>query len=98
MQYALFYLNIIKHTIYEGQQNPELFNLINSTLLQLNTSQNSSKTTETFFYNYICLEGLNPDSTKTISIEKAHKIITNYLNCHIAFPLQLDELTQTPVK
>ena len=98
IQYSLFYINIIKHTICEEQENKDLFNLIRHTLFELNNTKNINQTTKSFFQSYINIEGLNPDVSQSISIKKAHEIITNYINAYIAFPLQLDELTQTPVK
>ena len=98
IQYGLFYLNIIKNTIHEDQENYALFNLIKSILNQLNSTQPLNQTTINFLLSYIKIEGLEPHNSHTLSIEKAHEIIINYLGKHIPFPIQLDELTQIPVK
>ncbi len=98
IQYGLFYLNIIKNTIHEDQENHSLFNLIKTTLSQLNSNQTISQTTINFLLSYIKLEGFEPDNSQSLSTKQAHSLITNYLGKHIAFPIQLDELTQTPVK
>lgn len=98
IQYGLFYLNIIKNTIHEDQENQSLFNLIKVILNQLNSHQPLNKTTLNFLLSYIKLEGLEPDDSQSLSIKQAHLIISNYLGKQIPFPLQLDELTQTPVK
>tara|TARA_Y100001968_G_C19243590_1_gene660717 strand:- start:121 stop:678 length:558 start_codon:yes stop_codon:yes gene_type:complete len=97
LQYALFFIHIIKKCINEGQKNKNLFNLAINTLTLCNTLEPLDTIKSYFYKQFTYIEGIA--NKKELKPENQYLIeIGNYLGYHLKPPLQLDERSKTLVK
>tara|TARA_Y100000589_G_C27047269_1_gene585726 strand:+ start:92 stop:649 length:558 start_codon:yes stop_codon:yes gene_type:complete len=97
LQYALFFTHIIKKCINEGQENKQLFNLIQETLTLCNKLAPLSKIKSYFYNDFTRFEGIQ--TQETIKQESQYlNDIGHYLGYRLNPPLQLDERSKTLVK
>ena len=97
LQYALFFMHIIKKCIYEQQENTDLFNLASNTLLLCNNLDPIESIKAYFYSEFTRCEGIQTHPHEKPEIAYLTDI-GNYLGYTLKPPLQLDERIQTLVK
>tara|TARA_B100000427_G_scaffold250332_1_gene213561 strand:+ start:1146 stop:1703 length:558 start_codon:yes stop_codon:yes gene_type:complete len=97
LQYALFFIHIIKKCITEEQSNIPLFNLAQQTLTLCNKLKPIHDIKLFFYKAFSQIEGIYHQETLKQENQYLHDI-ENYLGYKLNLPLQLDERSKTLVK
>ena len=89
LQYGIFFCNIIKQSVMTEQQHLHLFNLLKTTLIQLNNLPDIQQAAIQFYQNLIHIEGIQTSAQLPNNEQHLLSIISNYTNTLLKKPLQL---------
>ncbi len=89
LQYALFFINILRQSVTQHQENRPLYELVCNTLRQCNAHVPINIISQSFFNHYLTIEGIHPQHRDQITLDEFLRHVKDYTGKLIPAPIQL---------